>query len=171
MLNIIRHVRTLWTDALRSGRYRKVSNRLGYRFADGSVGFCGLGVLVNEYLKAHGGQWYTDTSAGETGLVFVGRDGKRHTGDLQPEVAEWAGISDSDRSKGVPIPGGGGCIPGFNDGSSDDVSFFASMANHIETACGVAAPIAEAPAPVEADAPINGAFEPATVGSGPSVTP
>jgi hypothetical protein len=69
----------LWTDALRTGRYRQTTHRLrrSTRLFWRAPRLCAIGVLYDVFLRSRGAQW----------------PAKAPIGELPEEVLEWAGIS------------------------------------------------------------------------------
>lgn len=80
-------IKTLWTSALRSGKYKKNKGHLAYQAKNGSRKFCCLGVLCDLYIQEHPENKWSEPNFNE--LSFLGN---RHV--LPVEVQRWAGLAD-----------------------------------------------------------------------------
>ena len=98
----------MWVEALRSGKYQKVSGTLRGEMADHSFGFCPLGVLCDISKLV---QW-----SSTKGYVIGGIS---HSGHLPQKVRDWAGV----RSPIGKPRNGGQSISHINDCPEMDCTF------------------------------------------------
>jgi hypothetical protein len=110
-------VKTLWLQALRSGKYQQTTKCLHRE----GKGFCCLGVLCDIHRKETGGEW---ESFGPSGQRMY-----KHGYDFLPvAVREWAGIETHRPCVTVP----GQCLPVYLDHLNDQCKTFAYIADRIE---------------------------------------
>lgn len=83
-------IKQMWTDALRSGRYKQAKGRLRSRHTGA---YCCLGVLTNLYLREHGVRPKEDAAL-QKAIENFGRknDKNSYPGSV---VLKWAGLHHS----------------------------------------------------------------------------
>lgn len=92
-----KRVKKLWIAALRSGKYRKTTQRLRRKQGDGEFGYCCLGVLSELFRQEHprSGEWLEESTFRST----------RNTADssettLPRCVQKWSGVPDANPDVG-----------------------------------------------------------------------
>ncbi len=76
-----------WVDALRSGKYKQTTQRLGLEQRDGTKRYCCLGVACEIYADEN-----PDSLVRWKGKELYSRE--YNSGSLSPEIVKWLGLDD-----------------------------------------------------------------------------